>query len=217
MRLRDLAELVDGTDDAVVVVTTDGRVQLWNRQAERLFGYKAAAVLEGFCFELLCGSGPANETVCCSDCVVLQKASRGEPSPAFNMQVTTAGGRRWINVSTCVMFDHSPGLVVHLMRDAEEQHRRESLMHDFLSKIAALSGERIEHIMAEPASPHYDLTAQEKSVLRLLADGRSTKAIATDLKISAATVRNHVEHILRKLSAHSRTEAVVRVIREKLV
>lgn len=103
------------------------------------------------------------------------------------------------------------------MRDAEEQHRREALMHDFLSKISALSGERIEQIMAEPASPHYNLTAQEKSVLRLLADGRSTRAIASQLDVTPATVRNHVEHILRKLSAHSRTEAVVRVLREKLV
>jgi DNA-binding NarL/FixJ family response regulator len=46
-------------------------------------------------------------------------------------------------------------------------------------------------------------------VLRFLAAGRSTRQMAEDLYVSPATVRTHVEHILGKLRAHSRLEAVV--------
>jgi two-component system NarL family response regulator len=54
-------------------------------------------------------------------------------------------------------------------------------------------------------------------VLGLLAAGRSTRQMAEDLYVSPATVRTHVEHILGKLQAHSRLEAVVIAAREGLL
>lgn len=53
-----------------------------------------------------------------------------------------------------------------------------------------------------------DLTAREREVLGLLADGLSSEAIASRLYLSANTVRNHVQSLLTKLGAHSRLEAV---------
>ena len=53
-----------------------------------------------------------------------------------------------------------------------------------------------------------DLTAREREVLALLADGLSSEAIASRLYLSANTVRNHVQSLLTKLGAHSRLEAV---------
>ena len=53
-----------------------------------------------------------------------------------------------------------------------------------------------------------DLTAREREVLGLLADGLSSEAIAARLYLSANTVRNHVQSVLTKLGAHSRLEAV---------
>src|SRR5438067_13200574 len=52
------------------------------------------------------------------------------------------------------------------------------------------------------------LTARELEVLRLLASGTSTTAAAESLGISTATLRAHVQAVLRKLGAHSRLEAV---------
>jgi DNA-binding NarL/FixJ family response regulator len=54
-------------------------------------------------------------------------------------------------------------------------------------------------------------------VLGLLTAGRSTRQMAEDLYVSAATVRSHVEHILVKLRAHSRLEAVLVGVREGLL
>lgn len=52
------------------------------------------------------------------------------------------------------------------------------------------------------------LTARQTEVLQLLGQGASTDDIALSLHLSKETVRNHIRHILRALSAHSRLEAV---------
>ncbi len=58
-----------------------------------------------------------------------------------------------------------------------------------------------------------ELTAREREVLQLLAEGLSNKAIAGRLGISEHTVKFHVNAIMGKLSAQSRTDAVVRATR----
>ena len=62
-----------------------------------------------------------------------------------------------------------------------------------------------------------DLTAREREVLQLLADGKSTAGLADSLVVSPATARNHVQSIMRKLGAHSRLEAVAIATRENLL
>ncbi len=52
------------------------------------------------------------------------------------------------------------------------------------------------------------LTAQERVVLRCLADGMSTAEIVARLGISPTTVRSHIQSILSKLGVHSRIQAV---------
>jgi DNA-binding NarL/FixJ family response regulator len=62
-----------------------------------------------------------------------------------------------------------------------------------------------------------DLTPREKEVLQLVAEGLTNKAIALQLSISEHTVKFHVNAIMGKLSAQSRTEAVVRATRLGLI
>jgi DNA-binding NarL/FixJ family response regulator len=57
------------------------------------------------------------------------------------------------------------------------------------------------------------LTPREQEVLQLLAEGLPNKTIADRLYISEHTVKFHVNAILSKLGAQSRTEAVVRATR----
>jgi DNA-binding NarL/FixJ family response regulator len=61
------------------------------------------------------------------------------------------------------------------------------------------------------------LSARELEVLRLLARGRSTDAISSQLFLSEHTVRNHVRNILTKLGAHSKLEAVSIAARDGIV
>jgi DNA-binding NarL/FixJ family response regulator len=62
-----------------------------------------------------------------------------------------------------------------------------------------------------------DLTRREREVLDLLAQAMSNQAIAQELVVSVHTVRNHVQNILMKLSAHSKLEAVTIATREGLI
>ncbi len=61
------------------------------------------------------------------------------------------------------------------------------------------------------------LTPRETEVLQLLAEGLPNKQIARQLAISPNTVKFHINSILTKLSAQSRTEAVVRATRSGLI
>jgi two-component system NarL family response regulator len=67
------------------------------------------------------------------------------------------------------------------------------------------------------SAPLPRLTDRELEVLRLVARGLSNREIAGDLYISENTVKNHVRNILEKLHLHSRMEAVVYAVREKLL
>lgn len=57
------------------------------------------------------------------------------------------------------------------------------------------------------------LTAQERKVLDRVAEGETNKEIACRLKISPATVKRHLENILKKLQLRNRVEAAVYSVR----
>ena len=61
------------------------------------------------------------------------------------------------------------------------------------------------------------LTDRELEVLKLVARGLNNRDIAKELFISENTVKNHVRNILEKLQLHSRMEAVVYAVREKIL
>jgi two-component system, NarL family, nitrate/nitrite response regulator NarL len=61
------------------------------------------------------------------------------------------------------------------------------------------------------------LTAREREILEMMADGASNRAIASRLAISRHTVKFHVAAILAKLGARSRTEAVALALRRGLL
>jgi len=88
-----------------------------------------------------------------------------------------------------------------------------SMASKLLNEFAAMSkatGDRSQ-------IPAPRLTDREMEVLRLVAKGMNNRDIAKDLYISENTVKNHIRNILEKLHLHSRMEAVVYAVREKLL
>jgi DNA-binding CsgD family transcriptional regulator len=74
-----------------------------------------------------------------------------------------------------------------------------------------VTGERFGHQPGFLAEEHGErLTPREWDVLRNLASGKTNAQIATGLFVTEGTVKSHVKHILRKLGATNRTEAVAR-------
>lgn len=68
-----------------------------------------------------------------------------------------------------------------------------------------------------PAGVSYQLTPQENELLRLLVDGHHRKTAAHALGISVNTVSFHLKNVYAKLEVHSKTEAVAKALRERLV
>jgi DNA-binding NarL/FixJ family response regulator len=76
-----------------------------------------------------------------------------------------------------------------------------------------------ENVMAHPADrrPALGLSAREVEVIRLVADGWSNKQIASQLSLSALTVKNHLARIGRKLGAGNRAHIVAIACRGGLI
>lgn len=68
-----------------------------------------------------------------------------------------------------------------------------------------------------PARAAYRLTPQELELLRLLVDGHHYKTAAHELGVSVNTVSFHLKNIYAKLQVHSKSEAVAKALRERLV
>ena len=89
-----------------------------------------------------------------------------------------------------------------------------------IDKIAAGEGYVDPALMPQflAGRDHGDLlTAREREILKLLADGLSNADVADKLFISQETVKSHVRHILTKLEADTRTHAVAIALREAII
>jgi len=104
----------------------------------------------------------------------------------------------------------------YLLKDMEPEDILKSIKTAVTGKI--IISERLTQLLAqalreEAKAPKngalVDLTAREKEILALIANGMSNRVIGENLNISEGTVKVHVKHILKKLNLKSRVEAAV--------
>ncbi len=91
---------------------------------------------------------------------------------------------------------------------AGESALHPSIARKVLNRFATSAKESTEAKTAEP------LTEREREVLRMATRGLTNQEIATELSLSLRTVQAHLGHIFNKLRVSSRTEAVVRALKE---
>ncbi|MFQ5556073.1 MAG: response regulator [Acidimicrobiales bacterium] len=89
-----------------------------------------------------------------------------------------------------------------------------AMARKLIAEFAAISREA-DHPRGSLSGPR--LTARELEVLRAMAEGADNRAMAAALAMTENTVRNHVRNILEKLQLHTRAEAVMYAVRERLV
>lgn len=71
--------------------------------------------------------------------------------------------------------------------------------------------------MQEPVPGNYNLSLREKQILQSLVEGNSYKMVASELNISIDTVRSHIRNIYEKLHVNSKSEAVAKALKDRLV
>ena len=203
---------------ALAAFSTDpeGRVVEWNGGAQRLLGFERKEVVGKPCHEVIQGTDLSGNRYCSEWCSPRDMAARGECIRAYPMDARTRSGGT-IRVFCSILIDRSSGSsrhslihILHIEPSAPDAYRQgepaaPGKTNQAEDRMAATSGERPR------------LTQRELEVLRLLSDGSATQVIAASLFISPATVRAHVQAILRKLGAHSKLEAVSIAIRRRLI
>lgn len=98
------------------------------------------------------------------------------------------------------------GVHGYLLKDSPSEELAESIR-------SILAGRRIyaPELVDELADERNPLTEREKMVMELMADGKNTKEIASQLYLTTGTVRNYVSVILDKLGVSNRIEAIMRL------
>ncbi len=68
-----------------------------------------------------------------------------------------------------------------------------------------------------PKQVDYDLTPHETRILKMLVDGHNYKTAAAELNLSVNTISFHIKHIYEKLQVHSKSEAVAKALKSRIV
>jgi PAS domain S-box-containing protein len=193
--LDDVLSTLGRTSDAMVAVGPDTRIVAWNAAATELFGMTAEEAIGRTCASVMCWRDRCGDPIC-ERCGV-ETLTGDELMPTRDVLGRTADGRTlWLSATSIVP---PPDLrdrlrLVHLVREVGLPPELERLIIDRLQGWSLVSEEGA-------------------TVLDRLTEGFDGSAIAEDLYLSPATVRNHIQHILKKLEVHNRTEAVALALR----
>lgn len=201
---------VEGTADAVFAVDAAGLISSWNNAAAKLFGLSEAEAINVRCHEILQCSDE-NGVVCSEHCVIELAARENRPLANFDLRVQTKIGKQWCNLSVLIASDPALGgrHAIYIVRPREMRKRLEQALSEFV-RMQTKTVQNGSLMISSALTPHLNvpLTSREVEVLKSLAKGQSTRAIANQLNISSATVNNHIKHILTKLDAHTRLAAI---------
>ena len=215
----DPLDVIARSGAAAFATDEKGRITIWNEGARGILGYPASNVLGKSCHEIVCGRDVFGNRFCDRQCAVMQMTDRHEAVRHFELDIRTESGEI---VQTHVSIVVLPGpragryTMVHFIERVDRHREANALVRRILNEQHALPALRLAPAdLPGPQSP--SLTSREVQILRLLAEGTSTKGISDSLFISVTTTRNHVQNILRKLDVHSKLEAVSFALRTHLL
>ena len=96
-------------------------------------------------------------------------------------------------------------------------------LQDAIAGGAPMSPEVARRVIAlfrdirPPERADYQLTPHELRLLKLFVDGHNYKTAAAELKVTPSTINFHLQNIYQKLQVHSKTEAVAKALRHRLI
>jgi two-component system response regulator DevR len=111
------------------------------------------------------------------------------------------------------------GVTGYVVKDVEQYELKRSIRLVARGEAAIdpkVGARLMERLRTQPegrTAADSPLTAQQQGILRLLADGRSTREIAAQLTLSENTVKGYIQEIFRRLDVNNRVAAVMRASR----
>jgi PAS domain S-box-containing protein len=201
---------IEGTADAAFAVDSTGRISAWNSAAAELFGPSEAEAIGVQCHNILqCTTDDGIDVS--ENCTIARMAQSNHPLGNFDLRLQTKTGKLWCNLSTLQVKDPESGTphTIYIVHPREMRKRLEQALSEFVRRQVYTHSNSGPVISSRPTlDVNLSLTARELEILKHLAKGNSTRTIANQLNISSATVNNHIKHILTKLDAHTRLEAI---------
>ena len=212
--IAELLEQLTHSGDGMFAVDSQQRIVAWNKAAESLLGYSAEDVLGKPCCEIIQGRDSSGVLQCVAHCRHFEQGKSLRWARHMELQSRSKSGQNvWISIATVSIVSARRELsaLVHIFRQVDRPAPASSSL---VSLQPASPGQGMagrEHGSAAP----FPLSQREMAVLRLMAEGHSTKRIAAQLFLSPVTIRNHIQNILKKLDAHTRLEAILWLIRRR--
>jgi len=215
-----LLDALRNAADGAFVIDDDLRIIFWNKTAEAVLGFDSEDVTGLPCYHLIQGYDEDRQLICNARCQVMKLALNAKPVPNYNIHVKTKqGDNRWLNMSVFTYrMNETNGkkVIVHLFHDLNNREVDDKVLGQLANMINRYHDIRPNN-GARRESLQNTLTAREREILELLADGNGTRDIAQLLSISTSTARNHIQHVLEKLQVHTRLEAVAIATKHNLV
>jgi len=209
--LTQVERLFAETPVPAAAVGSDRRVLFANPALVETLALPASPV-GSFCYDMFRARGPDGSSLCTPACRRLRKSVSGDFVPPMLMWCPRNGGPPAVVEGFLFPLEtarkgNGSGLVLYLLRPVQPsaELRRKSAELSQLHR----TGQRIPASADSEGRGSCSLSRREAQVLVLLQDGLSTREIGARLRISPATVRNHVQRVLGKLKAHSRLQAVM--------
>jgi DNA-binding NarL/FixJ family response regulator len=180
-------------------------------------------------------------TAACSDAAALLKAIEAAPPDVVLMDIDMAGidGIRAtamvkasypeVNVLMLTVYDDDEKIFNAILAGATGYMLKKTAPQKLLEAItevyeggATMSASIVKRVLGffqhhKTVADEYALSGRELSILKCLVDGDSYKMIADHCRISIGTVRSHITNIYKKLHINSKSEAVAKALKEKLV
>lgn len=215
----NLENLLFRTVDGAFGIDSKQKIVLWTAACSHLLGIPKEDALGRNCSKVLRGVTPLGEPFCREECGVAG-LTKGACGPrAFPLRVRPTEGEKlklWVNIILVPSQREDSWICIHLLRRDEPISVFDVL--DEPSRGARARREVNSRNNGAPAgSVNCSLTARERTVLELLAEGLSSTAISRVLDIRTVTVRNHIQNIQAKLGVHSQAETVAYAYRNNLV
>ena len=203
---RDALEIIADAKVAAYGMDRHDRIVYWNEGASRVLGWSPEEVLGKMCFDVLAGRDVFGNLYCMRDCPSVRAAvAEGNMQP-FLLEVKKKGSTAPTKTIVRAVSLPAPGPSFEVL-----MHFLESSDATIDNLVAALRASVREPAGLPPVDPPISvspLTRREREMIMLLSNGYGALNIAARLNLSHATVRNHIQNVLRKLEVHSQARAV---------